>query len=194
MNDALLPEELVKGLSGKKIGFDTKFKIRSINPKLTAAGLTQKREAFARFANYITDEEEDAPKINPRTVNPQAIADELLSKPYRVPQPRYNDETLPEDTIKYMFAENFTGSSGNANTDNQMVDYVAQTQRAERESDIDDQLRDQEADQAAEPLDLENVVEAVQAPAPQVNPQAFGSLFPQDTLGQAIANRGNRRG
>ena len=193
MNDALLPEELVKGLSGKKIGFDTKFKIRSINPKLTAAGLTQKREAFARFANYITDEDEDAPRINPRTVNPQAIADELLSKPYRVPQPRYNDETLPEDTIKYMFAENFTGSSGNVNTDNQMVDYVAQTQRAERESDIDDELRDQEADQAAEPLDLENVVEAVQAPAPQVNPQAFGSLFPQDTLGQAIANRGNRR-
>ena len=47
---------------------------------------------------------------------------------------------------------------------------------------------------ASEPLDLENVVEAVQAPAPQVNPQAFGSLFPQDTLGQAIANRGNRRG
>ena len=195
MNDALLPEELVKGLSGKKIGFDSKFKIRSVNSKiLTAAGLTQKREAFARFANYITDEEEDAPRINPRTVNPQAIADELLSKPYRVPQPRYNDETLPEDTIKYMFAENFTGSSGNANTDNQMVDYVAQTQRAERESDIDDELRDQEADQAAEPLDLENVVEAVQAPAPQVNPQAFGSLFPQDTLGQAIANRGNRRG
>ena len=194
MNDALLPEELVKGLSGKKIGFDSKFKIRSINPKLTAAGLTQKREAFARFANYITDEEEDAPRINPRTVNPQAIADELLSKPYRVPQPRYNDETLPEDTIKYMFAQNFTGSSGNVNTDNQMVDYVAQTQRAERESDIDDELRDQEADQAAEPLELENVVEAVQAPAPQVNPQAFGSLFPQDTLGQAIANRGNRRG
>ena len=195
MNDALLPEELVKGLSGKKIGFDSKFKIRSVNSKiLTAAGLTQKREAFARFANYVIDEEEDTPRINPRTVNPQAIADELLSKPYRVPQPRYNDETLPEDTIKYMFTENFTGSSGNVDTDNQMVDYVAQTQRAERESDIDDELRDQEADQAAEPLDLENVVEAVQAPTPQVNPQAFGSLFPQDTIGQAIANRGNRRG
>ena len=76
-----------------------------------------------------------------------------------------------------MFAENFTGSSGNVNTDNQMGRLCAQTQRAERESDIDDELRDQEADQAAEPLDLENVVEAVQAPAPQVNPQAFGSLF-----------------
>ena len=27
-----------------KIGFDSKFKIRSINPKLTAAGLTEKEK------------------------------------------------------------------------------------------------------------------------------------------------------
>jgi len=194
MNDALLPEELVKGLSGKKIGFDSKFKIRSINPKLTAAGLTQKREAFARFANYIGDEEEDAPRINPRTVDPQAIAEELVNKPSKIPQPRYDDNTLPPETLSAMFGENFVGSSGNVDTDNQMVDYVRSTQIAERESDIDDELRDQEADQAAEPIELEDVVSSVQAPTPQVNPQAFGSLFPQDTLGQAIANRGNRRG
>jgi hypothetical protein len=193
MNDALLPEELVKGLKGKKIGFDNKFKIRSVNSKLTAAGLTQKREAFARFANYILDEEEDTPKINPKTINPQAIQERLLGKPYSIPQPRYDEKTLPAETIESMYAEQFMSGSGDVDRDNQIVDYVRNTQIAEQQADIDDAQRDQEADQVSEPLQLEDVVAASQTNTQPLQASQFGSLFPNDTLGQAIVDR-NRRG
>ena len=193
MNDALLPEELVKGLKGKKIGFDNKFKIRSVNSKLTAAGLTQKREAFARFANYILDEEEDTPKINPKTINPQAIQERLLGKPYSIPQPRYDDKTLPAETIESMYAEQFMSGSGDVDRDNQIVDYVRNTQIAEQQADVDDAQRDQEADQVSEPLQLEDVVAASQTNTQPLQASQFGSLFPNDTLGQAIVDR-NRRG
>ena len=193
MNDALLPEELVKGLKGKKIGFDNKFKIRSVNSKLTAAGLTQKREAFARFANYILDEEEDTPKINPKTIDPQAIQERLLGKPYSIPQPRYDEKTLPAETIESMYAEQFMSGSGDVDRDNQIVDYVRNTQIAEQQADIDDAQRDQEADQVSEPLQLEDVVAASQTNTQPLQASQFGSLFPNDTLGQAIVDR-NRRG
>jgi len=194
MNDALLPEELVKGLSGKRIGFDSKFKIRSINPKLTAAGLTQKREAFARFANYLADEEEDLPKVNPKTIDPEKIQNELLGKPYTIPQPRYEDKNLPKETVESMFAQNFTVSSGDVDKDNQMVQYVRSTIENTIESDIADAERDEEADRVAEPLVLEDVVSAVtQAPGAPVTDQVtqtqVAGLFPQDTLSQLIAQR-----
>ena len=58
MNDALLPEEQLKLLKGQSIGevqkglFGTtrKFTGRSINPKLTALGLTRKE---MRLQDYI---------------------------------------------------------------------------------------------------------------------------------------------
>jgi hypothetical protein len=46
MNDALLPEELVKGLKGKKIGPDNNFSIRSVNSKLTALGFNTKERSL----------------------------------------------------------------------------------------------------------------------------------------------------
>ena len=72
MNDALGVDEQLKILSGKKIR-GKKYgtgAYRNVTPKLTAAGLTQKREAFARFMNYLNDEDEDMPRINPKTIDP----------------------------------------------------------------------------------------------------------------------------
>jgi len=197
MNDALLPEELIKGLKGKKIGFDNKFSIRSINPKLTAAGLTQKREAFARLMNYLSDEDKDLPKVNPKTVDPKAIQQELLNQSYKIEQPIYDEKNLPKETVESMFAQDFTGSSGNVEKDNQMVNYLQSSLRNRQEVEIDEAARDEEADQGmiTEGIEQELVdpTAAMQPPAVpatgQVTPQQVQALFPNDPLSAQIAAR-----
>ena len=204
MNDALGVDELVQGLKGKGIGVDGKFKIRSINPKLTAAGLTQKREAFARLANYMADEDKDLPRVNPKDVDPKAIQEKLLNMSYNIEQPRYDDKTIPKDTLEAMFAQDFAKSSGNVNTDNQMVDYIKSTMVNQEAVEIDQAARDEEADQAGitDDMELADVGQAVNnnqqpmiAPATgQVDANQFQALFPNDPTGAAIAQRGVKRG
>ena len=203
MNDALGVDEVVQGLKGKGIGVDGKFKIRSINPKLTAAGLTQKREAFARLANYMADEDKDLPRVNPKDVDPKAIQEKLLNMSYNIEQPRYDDKTIPTETMEAMFAQDFTPSSGNVNIDNQMVDYVKSTMVNQEAVEIDQAARDEEADKAGitDDMELADVGQAVNAnqqqpmiaPATgQVTPQQVSALFPNDPTAELIAARRQR--
>jgi len=199
LNDALSVDEQLKILKGQKIRGQTYG--RGAVPKWTAAGLTQKREAFARLWNYMADEDKDMPRINPKMIDPIKIQEFLLSQPFESPKPRYDDNTLPKKTIESMFSEDFTGSSGNVVKDNQIVDYVRSTVGHEIESDVDQESREVEAERASitEGMELENPVQsppntgqAGQA-GQQVNAQQFQALFPNDPTGAAIAQRATRR-
>ena len=189
LNDALGSDEALKIAKGEKIRGQRYG--RSYSSKITAAGLTQKREAFARLMNYVLDEEEDNPKINPRDIDPVRIQDEILGMPFDSPQPRYDEKTLPKETIQSMYAQDFVPSSGNVETDNQMVDYVQATARAEIETENEQAARDIEADEArvTENIELENPVQQTPATGQQVNAQQFSALFPNDPTGAAIAQR-----
>ena len=192
LNDALGSEEALKIVKGEKIRGQRYGRSYAAGFKnLTAAGLTQKREAFARLMNYVLDEEEDNPKINPRDIDPVRIQDEILGMPFDSPQPRYDEKTLPKETIQSMYAQDFVPSSGNVETDNQMVDYVQATARAEIETENEQAARDIEADEArvTENIELENPVQQTPATGQQVNAQQFSALFPNDPTGAAIAQR-----
>ena len=132
LNDALGADEMLKVVRGEKIRGQRYG--RAYKPKLTALGLTQKREAFARLMNYVADEDEDTPKINPKNIDPVRIQEELLGMPFESPQPRYDEKNLPKETIESMFAQDFVPSSGSVETDNQMVDYLQYTAKAETEN------------------------------------------------------------
>ena len=195
MNDALGVDEQLKILKGQKIrgkryGNEA---YRNIMPKLSSAFLTQKREAFARLMNYFADEDEDTPRVNPKTVDPIRIQEELLGMPFDNPKPRYDDNTLPKETVESMFAQDFTPGSGNVETDNQLVDYIQSTVRASDETDIDQELRDVEAERASVmgDVELENPVQQPQV-TEQVNAAQFQALFPNDPTGAAIAMRGRK--
>ena len=192
MNDALGVDEQLKVLKGQKIR-GQKYG-RSINPKLTAIGLTQKREAFARLMNYFNDEDQDTPRVNPKTVDRVEIQNELIGMPFDNPKPRYDDNTIPKETTESMFAQDFTVGSGNVETDNQIVDYVQSSIRNTDETDVDQESRNQEAERASVmgDIELENPVQQPQATG-QVNAQQFQALFPNDPTGAAIAMRGNKR-
>ena len=193
LNDALGADEMLKMVKGEKILGQRVG--RSYNAKpLTALGLTQKREAFARLINYFADEDEDTPRVNPKTVDPVRIQEELLGMPFEVPKPKFDENTIPKETLESMFAQDFTGSSGNVETDNQMVDYVRATARAESETDADDINRDLEADEEriTDDIQLQNPVAQTPTTGQQVDPQQFSSLFPNDAVGAAIAQRRQR--
>ena len=198
MNDALGVDEQLKILKGQKIrgrtyGRSIETGITKPTKFLTAAGLTQKREAFARLMNYFADEDEDMPRVNPKTIDPIRIQEQLLGMPFDNPKPRYDDKNLPKETIESMFAQDFTPGSGNVETDNQLVDYIQSTVRNSDEADIDQESRNVEAERASVmgDVELENPVQ--QPPATgQVNAAQFQALFPNDPTGAAIAMRGRK--
>ena len=198
MNDALGVDDQLKILKGQKIRGKvySSGKIRRVTPKLTALGLTQKREAFARLMNYFADEDGDIPRVDPKTVDPVAIQNMLLEMPFENTKPRFDDNTIPKESTESMFAQDFTPGSGNVEIDNQMVDYIQSTAKSNDETELDDAQRNEAAESEGSMMDdFELQDPTQQTPATgQVDPAKFAAVFPDDNLGQAIANRGVKRG
>ena len=207
MNDALLPEEQIKLLRGGKLGRGTPralfpgrdyFTGRDINvgfKALTRAGLTQKREAFARLLNYLNEEDKDIPTVKPDEINQEDITNRLLSLDYSVPQPRYDDKTLPKETIESMFVQQFTNKSGNVDLDNEMASVISGTVQNEEQTIVDEVARDEDADRQAVTgdLDLQPVTPAPQTPVTgQQTAEQLQTLFPFDTTSIAAAQRRER--
>ncbi len=216
-NDALNPDEQIRLLMGKKVGNGVPgvlgigrryFKGRDIQ---TAAnilkspgvvgrlGLTQKREAFARLVNYLNESDADVPRVDPKTVTPEEITERMGQLDAKVPAPNYNEDTLPKNNFEVMFASDYSGTSGNLQTDNNAVEMLATATQNEAMINNEEAPVEAEEKMIMADLQLEDpVAQAPVAPVPpatgQVNPQQFSALFPNDPTGAAIAQRGVRRG
>jgi hypothetical protein len=141
-NDALNPEEQIALLMGKKVGDGVPgvlgigrryFKGRDIQTAANVLqkpsvigrlGLTQKREAFARLMNYLNESDADVPRVNAKDVDPDEITERLLQLDALVPSPNYNEKTLPKKNFQVLFADDFSGSSGNLEIDNNSVNML----------------------------------------------------------------------
>jgi hypothetical protein len=217
-NDALNPDEQIKLLMGQKVGNGVPgvlgigrryFKGRDIQ---TAAnilkspgvvgrlGLTQKREAFARLVNYLNESDADIPRVDPKTVTPEEITERMGQLDAKVPAPNYNEDTIPEKNYEVMFAQDFSGTSGNLQTDTNAVEMLSTATQNEAMVDTEEApVEAEEKTSIMADLQLESpVAQPPVAPVPpatgQVNPQSFQALFPNDPTGAAIAQRGVRRG
>ncbi len=217
-NDALNPDEQIRLLMGKKVGNGVPgvlgigrryFKGRDIQ---TAAnilkspgvvgrlGLTQKREAFARLVNYLNESDADVPRVDPKTVTPEEITERMGQLDAKVPAPNYNEDTIPKRNYEVMFAQDFSGTSGNLQTDTNAVEMLSTATQNEAMVDAEEApVEAEEKSMIMADLQLENpTAQAPVAPVPpatgQVNPQQFQALFPNDPTGAAIAQRGVRRG
>jgi len=217
-NDALNPDEQIKLLMGQKVGNGVPgvlgigrryFKGRDIQ---TAAnilkspgvvgrlGLTQKREAFARLVNYLNESDADVPRVDPKTVTPEEITERMGQLQASVPSPNYNEDTVPKNNFEVMFAQDYSGSSGNLQTDTNAVNMLSTATQNEAMVDAEEApIEAEEKTSIMADLQLEDpVAQAPTAPVPpatgQVNTQSFQALFPNDPTGAAIAQRGVRRG
>jgi len=211
-NDALNPEEQIGLLMGKKVGDGVPgvlgigrryFKGRDIQtaanilqtPSVVGRlGLTQKREAFARLMNYLRESDSDIPDIDYKKVSPEEITERMQKLDALVPAPIYDEKTLPKDKYDVMFAQDFAGTSGNLETDNNAVAFLqaaTNTQRAIEEEEAP--VEEVEKTDVIGDIELQDVVSAVQtqgAPATgQVTSQQLESIFPRDDLLIAAAKR-----
>ena len=217
-NDALNPDEQIKLLMGQKVGNGVPgvlgigrryFKGRDIQtaanvlktPSVVGRlGLTQKREAFARLVNYLNESDADVPRVDPKTVTPEEITERMNQLDAKVPAPNYNEDTIPKRNYEIMFAQDFSGSSGNLQTDNNAVQFLQTATNNEAMVDTEEApIEAEEKSMIMADLQLEDpVAQAPQAPVQpatgQVNPQNFQALFPNDPTGAAIAQRGMKRG
>ena len=222
MNDALLPEETLKLLRGETLGTGTPkatflpgrdyYSGRSINTIVDALkvngilgkgkavtesamklGLTRKRDALARFINYLGTEDKDIPKVDPRTISETDIIDKLSALPMSIPEPLF-EKNIPEVVEENMFANDFSGSSGSAEEDNDLVAMIDTSIKNNVIVDQEEQERDREEYQSVlGDLELESPMLAPQAPTPpntgQVTSQQVAGLFPNDPLSIEIARR-----
>jgi len=217
-NDALNPDEQIKLLMGQKVGDGVPgvlgigrryFKGRDIQTAANVLrspgvvgrlGLTQKREAFARLVNYLNESDADVPRVDPKTVTPEEITERMGQLDAKVPAPNYNEDTIPEKNYEVMFAQDFSGTSGNLQTDTNAVEMLSTATQNEAMVDAEEApIEQEEKTSIMADLQLEDPVaqppaEPVLPATGQVNPQQFQALFPNDPTGAAIAQRGVRRG
>jgi len=222
MNDALLPEETLKLLRGEKLGRGTPrallpgrdyYSGRSINTIVNALsgngitgkigtvtdsafklGLTRKREGFARLLNYLNEEDKDIPFVDPKNIDEERIRDALQGLSYRIPEPIYDEKNLPKHTYDTLFAQNFSGSSGNVEEDNNLVAMINRSVTNQVEAAVDQEERDKEADAVSitDDLQLENPIPTNVTPPTntgQVSSQEVASLYPFDSTSIAAARR-----
>jgi hypothetical protein len=212
-NDALNPEEQIALLMGKKVGDGVPgvlgigrryFKGRDIQTAANVLqkpsvigrlGLTQKREAFARLMNYLNESDADVPRVNAKDVDPNEITERLLQLDALVPSPNYNEKTLPKKNFQVLFADDFSGSSGNLEIDNNSVNMLrAATGTEAMVEEAEAPIEEVEKTSVMEDLEFESPVQ----PQPmvqgtpdtgQVTPQQVQALFPNDTTSALIAAR-----
>jgi hypothetical protein len=212
-NDALNPEEQIALLMGKKVGDGVPgvlgigrryFKGRDIQTAANVLqkpsvigrlGLTQKREAFARLMNYLNETDADVPRVNAKDVDPDEITERLLQLEALVPSPNYNEKTLPKKNFQVLFADDFSGTSGNLEIDNNSVNMLrAATGTEAMVEEAEAPIEQVEKTSVMEDLEFESPVQ----PQPmvqgtpdtgQINPRQYAALFPGDFSGQAIAEK-----
>lgn len=97
MMDVLSPEERLLKATGE-VG------VKKLAGVPVTVGET-KRRAFARFANYLADEDSDLPRVDPNSINDDEIIRRLSNAPITIPKQGYEYKNLPKEEKQRMFPE-----------------------------------------------------------------------------------------
>ena len=199
MMDVLSPEERVAKAAGE-VG------VKKVLGVPVTTGETRAR-AFARFANYLADEEQDLPKVDPKNIKPEEIIQRLQNTPTRVPKQGFKYSDLPKSEKERMFPElesrNYAPPAYNLEADAFRNSYVQGNTRALTALNQDYGIGAPAATAVAEEEQAsQNVANALQPPRiqplttpqaaqqPEAREQQVKNLFPFDTLSQQIARQG----
>jgi len=194
MMDVLSPEERVAKAAGE-VG------TKKVLGVPVTTGETRAR-AFARFANYLADEEQDLPKVDPKNIKPEEIIQRLQNTPTRVPKQGFKLSDLSKQERERMFpelsAKDYAPPKYNLEADAFRNAYVQGNTRALTALNQDYGVGAPAATAVAEETQAgQNVANALQppkiqpltAPAQQITGEKYAGFFPFDVLGQGIANK-----
>jgi hypothetical protein len=166
----------------------------------------QKRwKLFAQWWNYVNDEFKDAPEVDPNKIAFEEIGQYLLQQPTTLLQPNFTKEGLiKEMQNRAFFAEKMLesatpeviASGSNFLTGSlKALDRSIQIDEADAQATLGTPQKPQLPDQAKVPPAAANAQVPGQGVNAGQNVRAnYAQLFPQDTLGQAIANRNAQQG
>jgi len=160
---------------------------------MTKAG----QKSFADLYNYVMEEDKDAPKVVPGKIDFEEVTRYLLSTPTKIPRTGFSIENITNDIKNRMYPElNQIKNSTTeelTNAENYIKGNMIAANQNEAADRIDDEVlnygRQQEMNQTGGQLPLGNVA-PVQPVQPVDRASTFKALNPFDTLGQAIAERG----
>jgi hypothetical protein len=199
MMDVLSPEERVARAAGE-VG------TKKVLGVPVTTGETRAR-AFARFANYLADEEQDLPKVDPKNIKPEEIIQRLQNTPTRVPKQGFKYSDLPKSEKERMFPEmevrNYAPPAYNLEADTFRNSYVQGNTRALTALNQDygvgapaatavaeEEQAQQTASNALQPPRIQPLTTPQAAQQPEAREQQVKNLFPFDTLSQQIARQG----
>jgi hypothetical protein len=199
MMDVLSPEERVVR-AAEEVGVKKIFKV----PVTT--GETRSR-AFARFANYLADEDQDLPKVDPKNIKPEEIIQRLQNTPTRVPKQGFKYSSFPKEERERMFPElesrNYAPPAYNLEADAFRSSYMQGNTRALTALNQDygvgapaataveeEEQAQQTAGNALQPPRIQPLTTPQAAQQPEAREQQVKNLFPFDTLSQQIARQG----
>ena len=199
MMDVLSPEERVARAAGE-VG------TKKVLGVPVTTGETRAR-AFARFANYLADEEQDLPKVDPKNIKPEEIIQRLQNTPTRVPKQGFKYSDLPKSERERMFPEmevrNYAPPAYNLEADTFRNSYVQGNTKALTALNQDygvgapaatavaeEEQAQQTAGNALQPPRIQPLTTPQAAQQPEAREQQVKNLFPFDTLSQQIARQG----
>jgi hypothetical protein len=199
MMDVLSPEERVVR-AAEEVGVKKIFKV----PVTT--GETRSR-AFARFANYLADEDQDLPKVDPKNIKPEEIIQRLQNTPTRVPKQGFKYSSFPKEERERMFPElesrNYAPPAYNLEADAFRNSYMQGNTKALTALNQDygvgapaataveeEEQAKQTAGNALQPPRIQPLTTPQAAQQPEAREQQVKNLFPFDTLSQQIARQG----
>jgi hypothetical protein len=165
----------------------------------------QYAKLFNQWLNSWDDEPKDFPKVSPNNIDFKEISDYLLQMQSQVPEPNFDKNGLTNEIRKRAFFEEYKLENAPADVIAAGSNFLRGTVSA-----LDTQVKAEEADAQVvlggtppkpQLPDQSKVPPAAntQVPGQGVNAGQnvranYAHLFPQDTLGQAIASRDAQQG
>ena len=159
---------------------------------------TNMPKSLMKLLNWGFDEDKDFPDIDPKKINFEEVTEYLINKNIKVPafgfstnaiNPKLRNDLFPEINVinkssqaEDMGGVNFLeGSDKGGQTATAIANYMPQSsgQAPSYQGLVDPKYLSQQPVQPVQPV-------------ANVNTQQFKSLFPNDPLGQAIADRGQQ--
>ena len=156
----------------------------------------QYAKLFHQWINNWDDEPKDFPKVSPNNIDFQEISNYLLQMQTQVPESNFDKEGLNDELRKRAFYEEYQLENAPADVIAAGSNFIRGTVSA-----LDNQIKADDADtqalatptlpttQTTPPVGINAQLPGQGPGAGQNVRETYANLFPQDTLGQAIANR-----
>jgi len=154
---------------------------------------TNMPKSMMRLLNYLAEEDKDFPNVDPKKVDFEEVTDYLINKNILVPELGFTPQTLRPSEKNRMYPELETIDRSSQEEDVAGVNYLDGFDRGGAEATAVTNARPQQA--YTPPPAYQTLVDPQYLggqPTQPINQQQYQSLFPNDPLGQAIANQPNR--